>query len=469
MATLSSTRNMFNFVLVLYLLGFITMVTRWRKVEFEDDSITQRDHDGDHFKSSTLQHSLVDVKESSEAVKQNNVLKIERKMPILNKDISLESEEILDKQREPVENRSLKEKRLKQKPAFKKGKRSVNETPPHSVAKASIKGNASTNQTATKRRTEKIPVVGKEKKLTTRSKQAKKKTTLNNNADKKTLWQTEQTRRRNTLHQVCSRYDNYGQQRDVSEIIKKHKRSFWPFIVEDKYRLLYTFVSKVGSTNWKSAFLVLKGKYKSVEDVPGRFAHSPSLIKLSTLPEEGIKRRLDNYTNFIFVRHPFARVLSAYRSKFLQPNLAFQKSTGVRIIKMYRQNATKESLATGKDVSFPEFIRYIVNAKTINFDGHWQPIYKMVLPCAVRFDYIGKLETGEEDAKYILKETKVDHLVHFMTTKRNVSHDAAIFNHYYSQIPNKDLVKLYKVYQPDFQLFGYEVPDTMKTLLKVSR
>ncbi|XP_022108136.1 carbohydrate sulfotransferase 14-like [Acanthaster planci] len=533
MATLSSTRNMFNFILVLYLLGFFVMMTRWKRAETEDsshsESYSERQRRDDHFiKLSLLRHSPVDEKASSEAVLNNDVLKVDQKIPILMNN-SAKSPETEESSPQGKKNKSRKrgslKKTVKKTPATNKAKK------PHLAPKPSVKDIASVSQTVKKGQSgenpakafpkgqvgeNKVktvskghtgenlvkvsnkgqagenpvkasskgqaadnlvkasdmgqvgenPVKGIQKKSANRRKQFKKKLTSAKEPDERTKWETEQERRRNTLRQACSNHDNYGQQSHISEIIKSHKRSLWPFIVEDKYRLLYTFVSKVGSTNWKRAFLVLKGKYKTVEDVPGQLAHSPLLVKLSSLPEEGIQRRLDNYTNFIFVRHPFARVLSAYRSKFLQPNAAFQKKTGVRIIKMYRQNATKESLATGSDVTFPEFVRYLVNAKVVNFDGHWQPIYKMVLPCAMRFDYIGKLETGENDAKYILQKAKVDHLIHFMETKRNVSHDAAIFEHYYSQIPSADLVKLYKIYEPDFQLFGYEVADNMKTHFK---
>ena len=293
-----------------------------------------------------------------------------------------------------------------------------------------------------------------------------KPTARRGNMDPKTRWKAVQAKRRASLRMACERLDNV-EHRNISQMIKTSKRSFWPFIVEDRYRLLYTYISKVASTNWKSAFLVLQGKYKKVEDVPGRSAHAQSLVKLSSLPDKDIKQRLDKYTNFIFVRHPFARVLSAYRSKFLQPNKSFQKHAGVRIIKAYRPNATEEALKTGSDVTFPEFVRYLANSKFIHFDGHWQPIYKMVLPCTVRFDFIGKLETGEEDGRYILEETHVDHLVHFMDTQRNASHDDSIFNHFYSQVPRGDLVKLYKVYEPDFQLFGYQIPDIVNKIIKM--
>ena len=210
------------------------------------------------------------------------------------------------------------------------------------------------------------------------------------------------------------------------------------------------------------AFLVLQGKYKRVEDVPDKRAHDPSLKKLNSYPSPTeITHRLKDYTVFIFVRDPFARIISGYRSKLEQNNPSYHKSVGRTCIKRYRKNATEEELK-GHDVTFPEFVKYLTDPRTKSLDGHFKPMYQMVLPCSVRFDYIGKLETAEEDAKYILQNTHVDHLIHFKQTQRNVSHDQATFDRYFAQVPHQDIKKLYEMYDPDFALFGYELPEYMK-------
>ncbi|XP_072039008.1 carbohydrate sulfotransferase 11-like [Amphiura filiformis] len=279
----------------------------------------------------------------------------------------------------------------------------------------------------------------------------------------KLQWETLQEHRRSELKQACQKLaDKPPLNTDITTVMTKNKRLLWPFIVNDKYKLMYCYISKVGSTHWKMAFLVLQGKYKRVEDVPGSRAHDPSLKKLNSYPTiEEISKRLDNYTIFIFVRNPFARVISGYRSKLLQPNPSYHKSVGRTIVKRYRKNPTDEELK-GHDVTFPEFVKYLTDPRTKSLDGHFKPMYQMVLPCSVRFNYIGKLETAEEDAKYILENTHVDHLIHFKQTQRNVSHDQATFDKYFAEVPRDDVKKLYQLYYPDFELFGYELPEYMK-------
>lgn len=273
-------------------------------------------------------------------------------------------------------------------------------------------------------------------------------------------WDEVQAARKKVLWNVCKKQPQLNV--NMTWIIHEHKRWLWPFIYNDEHRLIYCYVSKIASTNWKSAFLVLMGKYKRVEDVKGSRAHDPSLPKLSKLQPEEIEFRLKNYTKFLFVRDPLSRALSGYRSKFLQPNRAFQKGIGRRIIQTYRQNPDPESLKTGKDVTFPEFAKYLTNAKPAKMDGHWKPIHDMVLPCGVNFDYIGKLETGHRDSVNILKRAHVDHLVYFKESTRNVSHDESVFHSFFDQLGPEHIKGLYKQYELDFKLFDYTLPENMR-------
>lgn len=285
------------------------------------------------------------------------------------------------------------------------------------------------------------------------------------NQEKSTLedgssWDEVQAARKKVLWNVCRKQPELNV--NMTWIIHEHKRWLWPFIYNDKHRLIYCYVSKIASTNWKSAFLVLMGKYKRVEDVRGSRAHDPSLPKLSKLQPEEIEWRLKNYTKFLFVRDPLSRALSGYRSKFLQPNKAFQRGIGRRIIQMYRPNPNPESLKTGKDVTFPEFASYLSNAKPAKMDGHWKPIHDMVLPCGVHFDYIGKLETGHRDSVEILKRAHVDDIIYFKESTRNVSHDNGVFNSFYDQLKPHHVKGLYKQYELDFKLFDYTLPRHMR-------
>lgn len=50
--------------------------------------------------------------------------------------------------------------------------------------------------------------------------------------------------------------------------------------------------------------------------IPGNLVHANgSLLKFPELDEGSARQSLTNYTSFVMVRHPFERLLSAYRNK----------------------------------------------------------------------------------------------------------------------------------------------------------
>lgn len=66
--------------------------------------------------------------------------------------------------------------------------------------------------------------------------------------------------------------------------------------------------------------MVLTGESNSsnLVEIPASLAHSEnSTLKLSRMSKEQTEQCLKNYTLFLVTRHPFERLLSAYRNKFL--------------------------------------------------------------------------------------------------------------------------------------------------------
>ncbi|KAL8609997.1 hypothetical protein ACOMHN_029490 [Nucella lapillus] len=111
----------------------------------------------------------------------------------------------------------------------------------------------------------------------------------------------------------------------------------------------------------------------------------------------------DDEVYFTFVREPYARLWSAYVDKLLTPNEIFWRIIGKFIVKNFRTGASNTSRACGHDVTFPEFIKYVIHAQKTgqHRNDHFIPIHDHCDLCRVPYRYIGHLETLAQDMPYI--------------------------------------------------------------------
>ena len=136
---------------------------------------------------------------------------------------------------------------------------------------------------------------------------------------------------------------------------------------------------------------------------------------------------------FMVVRHPFERLLSAYRDKL--EDLArdidardgfYYTMYGKHIVAEYRQHdeRTNNSSEERREPTWREFVTYLLNTPVTKFDEHWMPIWMLCSPCIVkwvykcyepnnysrclpRYDVIAKMETFSEDTQFTLAQVGV--------------------------------------------------------------
>ena len=168
--------------------------------------------------------------------------------------------------------------------------------------------------------------------------------------------------------------------------------------------------------------------------------------------------------SFSFVRHPFERIVSAYKDKFLRNRTI--ASTTV-------QRYDIESNAT-----FPEFIDLVLQQhqeqKTCilsrsdtfcdHIDIHWKPFNSRCLFCDITYNVIGKAESFNDDVRYIILKQNLEKLIPLNTTvlrlnykpdqkQRDAKKEALA---YFSLLSKLQIDKLYEFYHFDFELFDYD-------------
>ncbi|KAK1796525.1 hypothetical protein P4O66_009555, partial [Electrophorus voltai] len=240
-------------------------------------------------------------------------------------------------------------------------------------------------------------------------------------------------------------------------------------IVDDHHGLLYCYVPKVACTNWKRVLMVLTGTSKQRNPllIPASEAHVPSNLRtLSEYSKAEINRRLRTYLKFLFVREPFERLVSAYRNKFTHNyNTAFHKRYGTKIIRRHRTRPRAKALERGDDVSFAEFVRYLVDPRTQReepFNEHWERVDSLCHPCLIHYDVVGKYETLEDDSHYVLQLAGVDGEVAFPRPAKRTRTTGDMAAGFFKDISPAFQQNLYNLYRMDFLLFNYSLPGYLK-------
>ena len=224
------------------------------------------------------------------------------------------------------------------------------------------------------------------------------------------------------------------------------------------------------------------------------FMKHHGFYRLKMFSTEEIQKRLKTYFKFMVVRHPFERLLSAYREKFEREFDAMDP-----FFEEYLPQIKLRGKGNNSDVSFNNFVSYIsfVYNKTTQFynkpfrarllrktakgfqwgikqrinksnilpkgskylNEHWAQYSTLCHPCHIDYDYIGKLETMREDAAYVLSklgphheclEDKYPELFHV------IKQTSSIFDLYFSTLIPNQIMRLKKMYSIDFELFGYK-------------
>ncbi|XP_070542459.1 carbohydrate sulfotransferase 11-like [Ptychodera flava] len=271
------------------------------------------------------------------------------------------------------------------------------------------------------------------------------------------------TRSKDRYRQRLERIDEVCDS-DISDDVTKSNfhHAIGRILVDPARKVMYCEVEKAASTNVLRVFDILDGQYKpnsiSFSANP-RKRQAYAYRKLSQYNKtERAQLMEEDYTKFMFVRHPFSRLISCFVDKVVDnPDDNFLSVVLRNVRSAMGSNSTK--------LTFPEFVDYLIKMEDVNQLGtHYRPMYALCAPCSIKYDFVGNFESLQADAAYILNKigAKFD-FPNFVPHATNSSAKKNILR-YFSQLSVEQIKALYRVYENDFKLFGYSIPDYFKSL-----
>ncbi|XP_076465527.1 carbohydrate sulfotransferase 9-like isoform X3 [Babylonia areolata] len=204
-------------------------------------------------------------------------------------------------------------------------------------------------------------------------------------------------RRLKILQHACRRYSKSKMFHQITATPREVTvEAHWPVM---NVSMKYCPIMKTGSTTWRRVINDVRERLKTL-GITQKHPHSDKEHNQSEETED---------VRFLFVREPYSRLLSAYVDKLFSPNTMYWGRTGRYIIQNFRSNPSEPSLRCGHDVTFPEFVRYVIHSqKTLQHrDGHFVPTHDHCDVCNVSYNYIGHLETLGEDMAFLLNVTQL--------------------------------------------------------------
>ena len=134
-----------------------------------------------------------------------------------------------------------------------------------------------------------------------------------------------------------------------------------------------------------------------------------SLMNKTLVTNEKVLR-IKTYYKFMIVRNPLERLVSAFRNK-IEPPLSrermdrFPHFVKVEILERYRSTEFrqwKSKMDLNISVTFPEFVRYFVEAEVMKMNEHFRPAMDICHPCLIQYDFYGNFRNYSSDVAQLI-------------------------------------------------------------------
>ncbi|XP_049545740.1 carbohydrate sulfotransferase 11 [Anopheles darlingi] len=259
----------------------------------------------------------------------------------------------------------------------------------------------------------------------------------------------------------------------LDEPKQNYKPKAWEYLIQPDYHLVWCNVFKAASTSWMYNFNLMAGYsaqfLNKTKDVPVQLARQ----KYPRPSVEKLRQAINGSISFIIVRHPFERLVSAYKDK-IQYALrnSHHHKLGIRIIQKYRKMVNGKPVTLLKYPTFSEFVDYLLDEIKHPHDVvdmHFIRVTSFCTPCFFHYDVIAKFETLEEDQNYLISIARLDNFI--KPQWKNAGKGGAggvgggtkeVVHKLFSELNSDQIHRLLDYYRFDFELFGYSAKEYFK-------
>ena len=259
-------------------------------------------------------------------------------------------------------------------------------------------------------------------------------------------------RRAQVLYDLCAKH-NITDMELGSESIYRY------LVADDSKKSVYCAISKCATSTWKNALVQMHGgDARSGMAIHDRgYLEKKGLVFLFKYSKEEAEYRMKHYFKYIIARHPFDRLVSAWRNKLVGESF-FHNQYAPRIRAASRLNRSEEAkLDPDRPIEFAEFVDYIAENNPLYFDRHWLSMYHHCHPCHFRYDFVAKVETLSADLPHLYNSLHVDKDVQLHIMNEH-SQDSPHFSSHYDPVMVSTYKKLRTLYHVDMTLFNYTDP-----------
>ncbi|ELU12072.1 hypothetical protein CAPTEDRAFT_94633 [Capitella teleta] len=155
-----------------------------------------------------------------------------------------------------------------------------------------------------------------------------------------------------------------------------------------------------------------------------------------------LRHQYFSYYKILQVRHPFTRLISAYKDKVFGHPAGDYRSCKL--------------LVEGLVPPWVQFAESVANRNSSCRNRHWMPYVEVCPVCDMEFDAVIKLETISTDIEAFFKRYISDKF-HFYQVHSSAGEPGKTTEDYMNELPEGVLSKLKMMFKTDMELFGYEI------------